>query len=201
MKARGTRLGVALAAWLALAAGSASAAHIDLAASDLGGGSLVEQDLGPGVLAFDPAFVGFAPMRLAVVVDAGDAGAPLAWNALVDNLTGELWIAFSMRLEGASWDFLGSATPNAGALLSVTGSADAAEVRFAPPGEPAGLDLGAALGTGADWRIGLGSLAAGDSFVLELAPVAVPEPATGALLALGLLAFAARGSERGREPR
>jgi hypothetical protein len=184
-------LGLALAAAVSAAPG-ARAAHIDLAASDLGGGSLVEQDLGPGALAFDPAFPSFAPMRIAVVIESGDLGALLAWNALVDNLTGELWRAFEIRIEGASFDLLGSAVANAGAVLAVEAGGSSALVRFAPPGEPAGLDLGAALGTGSDWLIDFGSLAAGESFALVLEPLAVPEPGTAALLALGIAALAAR---------
>lgn len=192
MNVRKATIGLALALTAAVsAAPGARAAHIDLGASDLGGGSLVELDLGPGALAFDPAFVSFAPMRIAVVVDSGDLGAPLAWNALVDNLTGELWRAFEIGLEGASFDLLGSAVANAGAVLAVEGSGSSARVRFAPPGEPAGLDLGAALGTGSDWLIDFGSLAAGESFALVLEPLAVPEPTTAALLSLGLAALAA----------
>jgi hypothetical protein len=184
------RFALALLAALASASG-ARAAHIDLGASDLGGGSLVEVDLGPGALGFDPAFASFAAMRIAVVVDAGDLGAPLAWNSLVDNLTGELWLGFRIGLEGASLAFLGSATGNAGSVLAVEGGGAHARVRFAPPGEAAGLDLGAPLGTGEDWRIDLGSLAAGESFSLVLEPLAVPEPAPAALLAFGLGALGA----------
>lgn len=185
-------LGVlALVAALGAAPG-ARAAHIDFAASDLGGGSLTPVDLGPGALGTDPAFVTFAPMRLAVVLDAADLGAPLAWNALVDNLTGELWARFEISLEGATFALLGGAAGNAGTVQAVEGGGSSALVRFAPPGEAAGLDLGAALGAGADWQIDFGALGAGSSFTIVLQPVAVPEPASAALIALGLAALAAR---------
>lgn len=191
MKLRHALAALALAAALGAAPG-ARAAHIDLAASDLGGGSLTTVDLGPGALGTDPAFVSFAPMRLAVVLDAADLGGPLAWNGLVDNLTGELWIRFEISLEGASFALLGSAKGNAGSVQAVEGGGSGALVRFAPPGEAAGLDLGAALGTGTDWLIDLGALGAGSSFTIVLQPVAVPEPASAALTALGLAALAAR---------
>ncbi|HSJ96634.1 MAG TPA: hypothetical protein VLC53_06170 [Myxococcota bacterium] len=188
----------ALALWLALGlAGPAAAAHIDLAASDLGGGSVIETDLGPGTLAFDPAFPGFAPMRLVIQLEDGDFGAPIAWNALVDNLSGELWGGFSIRLEGAAWDFVGSASANAGAVAGIDADAQAVLVRFAPPGEPAGLDLGAAAGTGTDWRIDLGASTAA-SFVMVLAPVAVPEPGLALLVGVGVAGVGARLSRRRR---
>lgn len=185
------RLGAALLALALGLAGSAGAARIDLAASDLGGGSVVETDLGPGGLAFDPAFPGFAPMRLVIELEEGDAGGPLAWNAFVDNLSGELWRAFSIRLEGAGWDLVGSALANAGSVADVQAGAQEALVRFAPPGEPAGLDLGAPLGAGTDWRIALGD-GAPASFVMVLTPLAVPEPGPALLVALGLALLARR---------
>jgi hypothetical protein len=185
---------VALAALLALAA-PAQAAHIDFGASDLGGGSVVETDLGPGALAFDPAFPTFAPMTLAVVVDAGDTGAPLAWNALVDNLTGELWSAFSVQLVGATFAAIGSADGNGGAVTAIDASASIAVIRFGDPGEAAGLDLGNALGNGTDWQIDLGALGAGGTFSMILTPI--PEPGSAALVALGLAGLAARRARAG----
>jgi hypothetical protein len=190
---RGIGLGLALGLALAGAAGAAGAARIDLATSDLGGGSVVETDLGPGALAFDPAFPGFAPMRLVIELEAEDLGAPLAWNALVDNLSGALWAAFSIRLEGASWELVGSAAANAGVVSDVDADAQTAVVHFALPGEPAGLDLGAAAGAGTDWRIAFAAPAPA-SFTMVLAPLAVPEPGAALLLALGLAGLGARVS-------
>jgi hypothetical protein len=184
-----SRLALALAlAAFATFATPARAAHIDLAASDLGGGSVAETDLGPGFLAFDPAFPAFAPMTLAIVFDAGEAGAPIAWNALVDNLTGELWRAFSIRLVGATFAGIGSASGNSAAVDTVVTSAAEALIRFGDPGEAAGIDVGAALGSGTDWQIA----GAGAGFTMVLQPVAVPEPGTAALLAIGLAGLAAR---------
>jgi hypothetical protein len=183
-----SRLALALALALGAFATPARAAHLDHGASDLGGGSVVETDLGPGFLAFDPAFPTFAPMTLAIVFDAGEAGAPIAWNALVDNLTGELWRAFSIRLVGATFAEIGSASGNSAAVTAVVTSAGEALIRFGEPGEAAGIDLGAALGAGADWRIA----GAGSGFTMVLQPLAVPEPGTAALLAIGLASLAAR---------
>lgn len=167
-------------------AAPAAAARIDFGTSDLGGGSVVETDLGPGTLAFDPGFPGFAPMRLVILIEDGDAGASLAWNAFADNLSGELWRAFSIELEGASFEFVGSAVANASAVDGSDVGAAMAVVRFTDPGEAAGLDLGAPLGIGEDWRIASGGLAVGDSFAMVLTPLAVPEPTSSALLGLGV---------------
>jgi hypothetical protein len=174
-------------AFLVAAALPARAAHIDLAASDLGGGSVTPSDLGPGTLAFDPAFSANVPMTLAIVVDAGDVGAPLAWNALVDNLTGELWTGFTVSIVGASFAEVGSAEGNSAPSTQITVGAGTVALTFGDPGEAAGFDLGNALGNGTDWRIELGALGAGGSFSLVLTPLAVPEPASAALVALGLL--------------
>lgn len=188
----------ALAAAVALAAtGDARAASIDFEASDLGGGTVVEQETGPGALAFDPAFPTFAPMRLVIQVESGEFGAPIAWNALVDNLTGALWGAFTIELEGATFQLIGTVAANAGAIAGVDGDGADATVRFSRPGEAAGLDIGGASGIGVDWMIDLG-LAAVPSFVMVLTPVAAPEPGAGtaALAALGALAALSR--RRGR---
>lgn len=189
MRARGATAAVATGLVLALA-GGADAARIDFEASDLGGGSVEEVDLGPGVLAFDPAFPGFAPMRLVIEVEAGDAGAPLVWNALVDNLTGALWGEFSIELEGVGFEEVGTVAANAGVVAGVDASAQSVLVRFAPPGEAAGLDIGAAAGTGTDWTIDLGADPP-PSFAMVLTPVAAPEPGSGAaaLAAAGALAL------------
>jgi hypothetical protein len=190
VRARGVAgAGLALGLVVALA-GAAQAARIDFEASELGGGSVEEVDLGPGVLAFDPAFPAIAPMRLVIEVEAGDAGAPLAWNALVDNLTGALWGEFSIELEGVGFELVGTVAANAGVVAGVNASAGSVLVRFAPPGEAAGLDIGAAAGTGTDWTIDLGADPP-PSFAMVLTPVAAPEPGSGAaaLAAAGALAL------------
>ena len=122
MRARaGTIAATALGLLLAAPAGGARAASIDFTASELGGGSVEVFDAGPGALAFAPAFPGFAPMRLVILVDAEDLGAPLTRNALVDNLSGALWEAFSIELEDARWEEVGTVAANGGPAAASTG--------------------------------------------------------------------------------
>jgi hypothetical protein len=173
---------------LALAAPS-QAVTLDLAASDLGGNALDFDVLADGTLAIDPDFATAAPMRIVLVPGANDP-APLVWNALVDNLTGELWSAFTITVEAASLG-IGSAVANAGAVAAIVPIADGARIEL-DPGESAGLDLGAVFGTGTDWSLVSIAGAPLAPIVLTLAPTAVPEPGTLALVALGLAALGRR---------
>ena len=174
---------IALAASLAARAGAVS---LDSAASDLGGNTVDFAQLADGTLAVDPHFATATPMRLVLVPAVGDA-APLVWNALVDNLTGELWSAFDITVEAAALG-IGSASANAGAVAGIDALANGARIRL-DPGEPAGLDLGAVFGAGTDWT--LFSLAGAPlaPIALTLTPVAVPEPESFVLLGLGLAAL------------
>lgn len=181
------RTTLALAAACLLVATTAGAASLDLAASDLGGNGVDVSSPGPGQLAIDPDFTTAAPMTLAIVLDAEDGGS-IAWNALVDNLTGEVWREFQIEVVGALLD-VGTATANAGAVAWIAFRSDAAAVRF-DPAEAAGLDLGAAFGSGEDWRV----VGAEGGFLLRLRPVPVPEPGTLGGIGLGLAALAARRS-------
>ncbi len=170
-----------------LAIGSAAhAASIDFAASELRGNTVTATNLGPGLLAIDPQFNSAAPIDLAIVLDAEDGDA-LDWNALIDNLTGEVWSAFSIEVFDATGLDAGSVVANAGAAASIDTTATSAVIHF-DPAEAAGIDLGAPFGTGFDWRVAAGD---GATFRLRLAPVAVPEPASLLTLALGIAAIAA----------
>jgi hypothetical protein len=186
-------LAAALAAFLTFGV-PARAAHIDLGASDLGGGSVATSDLGPGTLAFDPGFVSNAPMTLAIVLDAAETGAPLAWTALVDNLTGELWGAFRIEVLGAAIAQAGTVRGNASSASVSAGPAGAVVV-FGDPGEAAGLDIGAFDVGEIDWLLDAG---AAGSFTIVLQPLAVPEPTSAALLSLGVLGLASSALVRPR---
>jgi hypothetical protein len=184
---RATILVFAAAAVVVLAS-DARAAFLDLDASDLGGNTVDVSSPGPGQLAIDPDFTTATPMTLAIVLEPADA-ASIAWNALVDNLTGEVWSQFQIEVVGA---FLatGSATANAGAVSAiVAGGSRAATVLF-DPAEAAGIDLGAPFGIGEDW--GVYGIEGG--FSLRLQPIAVPEPGTLGAIGLGIAALAARRS-------
>lgn len=182
-------LPVLLLAALVAHAGVAPAASIDLAASELRGNSVAVSNLGPGLLAIDPDFVNDAPIDLIVVLDAEDLGA-LAWNALVDNLTGEVWQAFRVEVFGAISMYVGSAVANAGAIGAIDATPTAATLHF-DPAEAAGLDLGAPFGVGEDWNVELGDVATA-SFRLRFAPLAVPEPSALVAIGWGLAVLARR---------
>jgi hypothetical protein len=176
--------------------GAVRAASIDFGASELRGNSVVATDLGAGLLAIDPAFAAAEPMDLLILLDTDDMGAPLAWNALIDNLTGEVWSAFTVEVFGATSLYAGSVVANAGALSGIDASATAAVLHF-DPAEAAGIDLGAPFGIGADWSVDMGDLDAA-SFRLRLSPLAVPEPASLIAIGFGLVAL---GAGRGRSQR
>jgi hypothetical protein len=176
--------------WIALALALGSEAHaasIDFAASELRGNTVIATDLGPGQLAIDPQFNSAAPIDLVIVLDAADAGA-LAWNALVDNLSGEVWSAFSIAVFDADGLVAGSVVANAGGVASIATTPTTATIHF-DPAEAAGIDLGAPFGAGADWLVDAG---AGAAFRLRFAPVAVPEPTSLLTLAFGIVLLATR---------
>lgn len=176
-------------AWCLLAA-HAHAAFLDLDASELGGNTVDVSDLGPGLLGIDPDFTTAAPMELAIVLEPEDGGV-LAWNALIDNLTGEAWSAFEIEVFGAALQ-AGSARANGGVIASLVATSHAAQISF-DPFESAGLDLGAPLGVGTNWGT------AGDqgpSVLLRLTPVPVPEADTLALVSLGVAALSCVSTRR-----
>jgi hypothetical protein len=169
-----------------LVAGTARAAFIDFGASALHGNTVTVGDLGPGRLAIDPHFAANTSIDLAIVLEPEDAGA-LAWNALVDNLTGEVWKAFFIGLDGARLAHAGSITANAGVVMGMDLIEETAVITF-DPAEAAGIDLGAPFGAGEDWVVDAGGAT---TFQLSFAPYAVPEPASIFAIGFGLAAIAA----------
>jgi hypothetical protein len=179
---------IALAALaLAFSWGSpARAVSLDLEASDLGGNALDFAVLEGGVLAIDPDFAAPTPMRIVLALESGDP-ATFVWNALVDNLTGELWSAFEIAIEGAILG-AGTAVANAGAVAGVALTLATARIEL-DPGEPAGLDIGAPFGAGVDWTL---TPVSSEGIAITFRPIPVPEPISAALVAIGLAALAAR---------
>lgn len=183
------RRALALAALLLALAAPAHAVSIDYAASDLGGNTLDFAVLEGGVLAIDPDFAVATPMRIVLVPEVGDP-APIVWNALVDNLTGELWGAFEVSAQAASVE-IGGVRAIAGTVARIVSAPAHVRIEL-DPGEPVGLDLGAPFGLGIDWT--LASLAGAPlaPVTLILTPIAVPEPVSIALVGVGLALLAAR---------
>lgn len=173
---------------LVLASG-ARAAFLDVAASDLGGNVVDVSSPGPGQLAIDPDFTSATPMTLSIVLEPEDQDGSLYWNALVDNLSGEVWAAFRIEFVGASSFQVGSARANAGSVSWIGAGITGATVHF-DPAEAAGLDLGAPFGIGEDWGVEV----VDGAFSLRLQPIAVPEPGTLGAIGIGLAALAARRS-------
>lgn len=165
----------------------ARAALVDASASDLRGNGLDVSVLEGGGLGLDPDFFFAEPMDIAIVLEPDD-GPTIAWNALVDNLTGEVWSGFVVEVIGAAL-LPGSAAANAGGIAAIEATPTTALVSL-DPAEPAGLDLGAALGSGVDWGVAIRD----GGFVLRFRPVAVPEPGTLGAIGIGLVALAARRS-------
>lgn len=181
------KLAVAAALCAALASSSpARAVSIDLAASALGGNALDFAVLDGGVLAIDPDFTSATPMRIVLVPDPGDA-IPLVWNSLVDNLTGELWSAFEIAVEGAILG-VGTTVANAGSVAGVVVTLATAHIEL-DPGEPAGLDLGAPFGAGVDWTL---TAVTSGPIAITFRPVAVPEPISVVLVGIGLALLGTR---------
>lgn len=179
---------IAGAAALAAAVPPASAATIDLANSQLNG--LAVTDLSrPGQLAFDASIREGNPLSLRVVLEAGDLGAPLAFEASLSNADFLRNLGgLTLSLAGATFASFGDVTPFFSAVQSSSLMPSSLSLTFSSPGEPAGVDLGGvAPFAGRDFTIGTTGRAAGDAFALS---IQVPEPASMTLMLGALLGLA-----------
>jgi len=137
-------------------------------------------------LSFDFDLVNFTPVILNFAVEAADLSAPLlSFNTLVRNLSGLGFAQIDVGLTNITFAQPGTITPTFGTRTAFMNTPTTAFAAF-NPAEPAELYFGNPLGLAGqrDWTLDLSGLAVGDSFAIR---TAVPEPATYALLAAGLL--------------
>lgn len=137
-------------------------------------------------IAVDVAFVQPGTVTTTWLLDADDvARGSVAFNSIVDNLSGVGFVAFTLRVTGGGIT-PGSAVSNDGAMPGTAWDARAVSFAFAPA-----MTTQAYLGNpffvadATDWSIGLTGLAAGDTLSVTMT-TAVPEPGTWALVAAGL---------------
>lgn len=162
-----------------LAAGSAHAVTLD---SSSGAATVTSYSSG-SLLSFDLDFTTSGSATLNFSIEAADVGTTLSFNSLVRNLSGLGFDGATLSIQGAVFSAPGSIATDGFQAISATGhSATQAWARFTPA-LTTDFYFGAPLGTGTDWTISLAGAQAGDKFSLT---VAVPEPETYALMAVGL---------------
>lgn len=179
---------IALAAALGLASATpAAAVVIDFANSSLNGAAFTDFST-PGQLSFS-GLLGFGQVRLRAVIQSGDLGAPLAFDASLQNSDFvNNWPGISVGLSGATFASYGALTPFFTTVASSTLTPSSVSVGFSAPGEPAGIDFGGFPPLpGHDFTISTAGLTAGRTFDIS---IRVPEPATAALMGAGLLGLA-----------
>jgi len=143
-----------------------------------------------GLASFDLDLTSLStPTTLTFTLEDGDVGAPLAFNAILRNLTGGGMDHVKFLLRGTTFATLGTADGFSGPG-TVSGGGAGARIDLSPP-EFLDLFVGDPLGTGSpaiNWSIATTGLTAGDTFTMQ---VAVPLPGSLPLLlaGLGLAAF------------
>ena len=177
-----------LAAAVAVAsmfAAAQPASAVVLQSSSLASGNTVADFSADGLVSFDLDLTRpLLPSALTFEVTAGDLGGPLAFNAIVRNLSLDGIADFKLFIDDAVFSVLGTADGFAG-FATVRGGPSAAQLVFNPPeftdfaiGNPTGLTPGAV-----DWQISIAGLTAGDTLTLTMQ---APTPATLPLLLAGL---------------
>lgn len=174
-----------IAAALALAA-ALPAQALTFEGAVVQGATAVNDYSAIGLLSFDLDLANGAPAVLSWRIDDEDLLAPIAFNAVIRNLTGAGLQGLTLTLDRGAFASVGSVTRQfSGETSSVTGSGATRTVTFASQ-EFLDVELGNPLGrTGAqDWTLGQAGFQVGDRFSLTVS--AVPEPSQYALLLAGL---------------
>jgi len=176
-----------------IAAGPAQA--LALVGSGGSAGSLTDYS-GEGLLSFDAEFTGSAGRIVATyAIEAGDLLAPVDFNALLLNFTGEGLGGYVLSLSAGQFGGAGTVTRQFGGSTAVTGlGGGTLTLDFDTP-EFFDVEVGDVFGTPgrANWLVDFSGLQVGDQ--VRLAVSAVPEPGT-LVLAATLLGMTLLGRHR-----
>lgn len=161
------------------------------------GASTVLDFSAPGLLAVDIDLRDRAPLLIRFEIEAGDLGAAIDFNAVIRNLSAGGLEFVSLGLDRGAFAQAGTVTRFFGGDSQLSGGGAQWRIDLSPA-EYFDLELGDAFGSspGAqNWRLDGSGWQLGDQVLLA---VAVPEPASAALLlgGLGLLGSLARRRAR-----
>ena len=159
------------------------------------GASTVLDFSAPGLLAVDIDLRDKAPLLIKFEIEAGDLGAAIDFNAVIRNLSGNGLDFVSLGLNGGGFAQAGTVTRFFGGDSQLSGGGAQWRIDLSPA-EYYDLELGDAFGSslGAqNWRLDGSGWQVGDQVLLA---VAVPEPASAALLLGGLAAVASLARRR-----
>jgi hypothetical protein len=180
-----------------IAAGPAQA--LALVGSGGSAGSLTDYSE-EGLLSFDADFTGTAGRIVATyAIEAGDLLAPLDFNALLRNFTGEGLGGYVLSLSAGQFGGAGTVTRQFGGSTAVAGlGSGMLTLDFDTP-EFVDVEVGDVLGTpgAANWLVDFGGLGLQVGDRVRVAVSAVPEPGT-LVLAATVLGIALLGRRRRR---
>lgn len=185
------------AAALAAAIVAGPAQALALVGSGGSAGSLTDYS-GEGLLSFDAAFTGSAGRIVATyAIEAGDLLAPVDFNALLLNLTGEGLGGYVLSLSAGQFGGAGTVTRYFGGDTVVTGLGSGTLMLDFDTPEFFDVEVGDVFGTPGrtNWLVDFSGLQVGDR--VRLAVSAVPEPGT-LMLAATVLGMALLGRRRRR---
>jgi PEP-CTERM motif len=159
------------------------------------GATRVEDYSALGLVSFDIDLKNGSPVVISWRIDDDDLLAPISFNAVIRNLTGQGLQGLTLTLDRSGFASVGSVTRQFGGATDVSGSGATRTLMFTPE-DYLDVELGNALGgTGKqDWTLGQAGFQVGDRFSLTVS--AVPEPSQYALLLAGLAAVGALARRR-----